>query len=140
MTLEEIAECNDFQRCVDEIAALSQEDLLDLKLIVDSYLNDIKHAIQGAKADVVAYGRYSDPKWFASANAAAKWKGRLSQAIQIELRRRKAERATQGRAATIEFAQIFKRCAKEMLDEETYQIIVDAARQRSDALAGNSIT
>ena len=83
-------------------------------------INDIKHQIAQAKADVIVNGVYSDPVWFAKANAALKHKQRQHQQILIELGKanREIKRNYQKR-----LERAFVDIAREHLDGDLFQFL-----------------
>lgn len=126
--LTSIAESKDFPWAIEQIARLSETDLLSLKVLVDQCAQEIRSQVNAAKAAAVD-GNYSDPHWFRAAESAARWKGRMSQAIQVEQAKRRASRRVNAEAEKFMFNTAFKAAAKLVLPDEMYQLCIEKAKQ-----------
>jgi hypothetical protein len=124
-------------RLPENYTELSDEELLDLKQRIEQELDHVKTQIDRAKVDA-RNGTYSDPDWFARVNGAKRGIGRASQAIQVELGRRKGLR----KATNIEehskqeltFERMFMRVARRKLTEEVYEAILQEAQEEVDLM------
>ena len=74
-----------------DLRAATDDELLGLKVIVDTEIAKIGSQLSLAKSKA-RKGEYSDSAWFNRAKMAKKLLGQLSQRIQNELARRRAER------------------------------------------------
>lgn len=108
---------------------LPDEVLLKLKLKIEHDLDRVKTQIDAAKAGVKANGEYSDPNWFARAMAANRGLGRESQAIQTELSRRKKVHKGNCKAEALSFERMFMRVAKQRLQPEVYDSIIEEVHE-----------
>ena len=79
-----------------DLAELSREELLDLKLGLDTTVDDIRTQLDQARSRARASGQYADPRWYHSARRARQRVARKSQTIQHQLSRRKQARRSQG--------------------------------------------
>lgn len=75
-----------------DLAEAIEDDLLELKVLVDDEIGHIAEQLTEAKAKAASTGDYSDADWYRRATSAKRIKGRLSQRIQNELARRKRAR------------------------------------------------
>ena len=88
----------------------------------------IKAQIAEAKGIAAETGDYSDSDWFHRANLALRFKGREHQALQLEFgKRRKEER----RQRNDTFERAFIDAARDLLDADTYKMVMAAAVARS---------
>ena len=97
-----------------EITAANDDELLELKLLVDTNTDRIGHELDLAKAEANAGGEFADPLWFAKTKGAKRVMGRISQAIQIELGKRRKEKI---RLANEDPDRIWMRCLGRAMEE-----------------------
>jgi cell division septum initiation protein DivIVA len=126
MTLDELHDAR--ERLLEE----KQDNLIEV--------DDIKRQIAYAKARVISHGEYSDPHWFASAQAALKFKTRRDQEIQAELSVISRDLKRLGASSRVEVTdRMFIDAARLMLPRETFQrimdFVVEAEARRSNSEA-----
>jgi hypothetical protein len=105
------------------LSTMSRAELLDLKMKLDTELDDIKDQIKRAEAHTAQTGEYAEPAWYWSAVRARKHKGRQSQAVQMELSKRRKERKK-----VDPLANYFMNAARHTLDPNTFNEILSLAR------------
>lgn len=114
---------------IDPITTLpiaGTEQLLDMKMEIDSALDDIKNQLDRAKANA-QQGIMAEPDWFARINGAKRILGRKSQRIQMELSKRKE----QARRDHKSYQAAFIAVAKRILSADLYTRIETEAREES---------
>jgi len=78
------------QRCtLPALRAATRTELLDIKDEIEKGLASVKAQLDAAAAEVAAGGEYSDPRWYARANAARRYLGQLAQRVQRVLGERR---------------------------------------------------
>ena len=105
---------------------MSREDLLALRIIIESEMDSIEEQLSRAGALAKRTGVYADSDWYWSAKRALQNKRRQVQVIQKELglRRRKQARPT--------LAQYFMDVARHKLDPEIFANLCEEAQLIAD--------
>jgi len=123
---------------IDEIRDLAMEqlsneeledlrfELEEIKLDVEEDMSNIKEQLDTARSVAYTERKFADPVWFRKANHALKIKQRMHQATLLLLSRSRRAMTTRERGS---FERMFIRSAREILEKETYQRIVDQARR-----------
>lgn len=119
---------------------MSHEDLMRLKSANIGDICSIKDQLRQARVKVYTTGQYADPRWYANAEAALKHKGRLDQAIALELSARRSQRALQNelKLSTPKprpvrtLTGIFMEICQEELAETVFEELKAKARARLD--------
>lgn len=113
----------------EKLGELSSDELLKLKEKVDADLAQISSQIDFAKSTAAASGEYADPGWFQRIMYARKKRGRLSQAIQFELGRKRRASAEANRKKHAESFEGRLLLAMDIvLPAELKQKVLDRAR------------
>lgn len=102
------------------LSDMSRDELKELKLLIDNDADAIKGQLDLARSVAKSDGDYADPHWFRRAEGARRIKSRQSQAIQLELSRRK-----QRDGATV--AEHFVNIARIRLHETVFMSIMSDA-------------
>jgi len=105
----------------DDLVAKSAEELLQIKLTLESDIDSIRAQIDAAQAKARETGEFADSDWWGRAKWALKSKGRQCQQIQLLLRQK--NKAAQG-----SLENCFMTTARELLPAEQFQAILDTAR------------
>ena len=109
-----------------DLSKLSRTELLARKQKLDSEMADIKLQLEQARLIKHQTGQYAEREWYLRANNALRGKGLESQAIQLELSRRK-EKQRNKRPDTLEGR--FVEIARQKLAEEVFTDILSEARE-----------
>jgi hypothetical protein len=107
-----------------DLEGLTEEQLLEKKLDIDTEIGSIKSQIEQARIEAAEDGRYADRDWWQRANAAMKIKGNQSQQVQIRLRVMKRERHEK-----LMWERHFVLIAKRRLSEELFDEIHAKAKE-----------
>lgn len=116
-----------------DLTTLDREQLLALKHDVHERLDSIKSQLYQAKAKVVTEGQYSDPTWYRRAEGAKRHLGRTMQLISQELRARRLAQAEVSRSTNRTFSQLFVDAARETLNPDLFDELIDEAKSREAA-------
>ena len=81
-----------------QVATLSNDELLDLKVALNTEIAVIKMQLDTAKTQRLVNGEFADPAWWRSASNAKTIKTMDVQAVDRELSKRKKERKEQSQA------------------------------------------
>lgn len=133
----------------EQIAALpglSQEELLRLKADNLGERNSIKQQLRLARVNFAVNHIYADQVWYANAEGAVWHKGRLDQAIALELSARRSQRAEQVRLKQTlpkprpvrTLSGVFMDVCYEELPREVFEELRNKARARLDDLSGEA--
>lgn len=113
----------------EKLCELSPDDLMKFKEIVDADLAQISSQIDLAKSTAAASGHFADPGWFQRTTYARKKRGRLSQAIQFELGKKRRAFAEANRKKHAESFEGRLLLAMDIvLSAELKQKVLDQAR------------
>lgn len=129
---------NHLDRSVFErLADMSDMDLLTLKNANQQNIADIKNRISIATQKLAEEGEYADRDWWRRVHTALRFRGRVDQAIALELRKRKEARKQATPSATLEgtlrFERAFYKIAKERLSEDIFVELVLEAKREANA-------
>ena len=102
-----------------DLSDKSVEDLLELKLELETDLDSIRAQIDAARSKAAATGVYADADWWRKVNWAKKLKGRMCQKLQLEIRKRRDPKDALGRA--------FLEVARRSLNPEVFEQLQDQA-------------
>ena len=116
----------DFQDNKYDLIQMSRDELLDLKLRIDTQIDGIKVQLAEAAGYAKAEGIYADPSWYARATAAGKIMGRKSQTIQRVLSQRKRQEKAE-RQRTI--GDAFIDAARVRLAPDTFTMVMEDAHE-----------
>jgi hypothetical protein len=105
---------------IDNLPAISDPDLVRLKVLIDEEATRIKTQIADAKTKRITSGVYADRDWYVRAERAAKGFGHISQLVQAEFARRKVARRQASEALSRSFARAFVIIAKRRITPELY--------------------
>ena len=100
---------------------------LDITNSIEGVASDIaviKRQINEAKSKAASTGDYSDTDWFHRANAALRYKGVEHQSLLQEKGKRSRAKKE---AHTNTFERAFLQAARQILDADTFRVIMDAA-------------
>ena len=87
---------------------------------------EIEVQLQDARSRQVTVGVYADPEWYRRATVALGFKRQQLNLLNREIgRRRREENARESSS----FARRFMQAARRLLAEETYQMLIDEARE-----------
>lgn len=106
----------------EDLEEAMEQELLDLKILVDEDIMHIGLQLDDAKTALVTTGEYADAQWYRDATAAKKIKGHLSQQIQNligAIKRRRKESLD-----VVQF-ETMREVLKEILTEEQEQEVWD---------------
>jgi len=101
----------------------TDEQLQDTQVILLEDMASIRYQLEAAKSNAAMDGEYADADWFRKATYALRMKGAQQQAISIEVGRRK-------RLAQSALETWFVRIAREILEEDLFEEIMDEAKDR----------
>ena len=103
----------------------TKDALLELRLEVQGEMDSITTQITEARRRFAAGEGGADRDWLRRAESALKHKGRMMQAIQLELSRLKGKSSDRIESAFIE-------AARELLLPEVFKNVMDAAHERME--------
>jgi len=103
----------------------NNDELLRMKIELESEMDDIKSQLSRAEAKVHSEGLYADPVWYARAKSALRVKGRQCQQIQLMLRKNKKKKKTER-----PMAEHFIDICRDTLEENDFKDILEEAKQR----------
>ncbi|OGY41116.1 MAG: hypothetical protein A2Y67_00700 [Candidatus Buchananbacteria bacterium RBG_13_39_9] len=110
--------CDEYRNKVritsDMIQAATDDELIELKELVNEDITSIAIQLDDAKTKLSTQGIYSDPEWYHKAFAAKKIKGQLNLKIQNEMSRRRKAHAGEVRRQREE-EKILKKEGKDRL-------------------------
>ena len=112
----------------------NKTDLLELKLNVQAQGAMLKEQVQESKDNFREFGEESEPDWYRRIMHAIRVNGRLQQRIALQITKLNEEKKKQSIEDTHEFEQLFKSSAKLILDSETYQEILELAKDMRSEL------
>lgn len=101
----------------------TDEQLQDTQVILLEDMASIRYQLEAAKSNAAMDGEYADADWFRKATYALRMKGAQQQAISIEVGRRK-------RLAQSALETWFVRIAREILEEDLFEEIMDEAKEK----------
>lgn len=104
----------------------TDEQLQELQVTLLEDMASIRYQLEEAKSKAATGGDYSDADWFRKASYALRMKGAQQQAVSIEVGRRK--RLVQSTLETW-----FVRVAREILDEDLFEEIMDEAKDKAQS-------
>jgi|JI10StandDraft_1071094.scaffolds.fasta_scaffold273698_1 hypothetical protein len=119
-----------------DLSKLSREELLELRVKLDKENDSIKMQIEAAEAKARQTNEYADNKWYQSAKTAKKIHGRQTQAVALELSKRKAQKRTDARLAA---SQDPPKITRENKNISIQKAFVDIARTKLDPTLFNQI-
>jgi len=108
---------------LDELQTKTAEELLQIKLDLETDIDSIKSQIEAAQVKARETGVYADSVWWGKVKWALKSKGRQCQQIQLLLRQK-------NRAVQTGLENTFVTTARELLPPEQFQAIMDSAKAR----------
>jgi hypothetical protein len=108
---------------VENYRNYTDDELQEANLLLLQDIASIKYQLETAKSDAMTEGDYADPAWFRKANYALRMKGINQQALTAEMGRRR--RLTQSTLETW-----FVRIAREILEEDLFDEIMDEAKDK----------
>lgn len=113
----------------ERVAAMSRDELLDLRHEVLETIASVKVQLEAARAEQKTTGKYADREWYQKATAALRYMGLDALLIQNALSKRnaadKANRITfSGKVNTVLLS-----LAREELGEEVFMKLVDKATE-----------
>jgi hypothetical protein len=106
-----------------DLATMSREDILILKLLIEEQIDKIKQQLHSARVNATLNCEFADPDWFARAMYAQKAKGRQAQRIQVYLGSMKKSRVVALEAAFVDAARIH-------LSADSFHFLMDQAKER----------
>ncbi len=113
-----------------DLRKATPEELGELQMLVNTDIAIIGSQLLEAKALVHTKKEYSDPEWFAKATRAKKFKGQLSQGIQMELGRRKKENQQKNNLEQqTSFANCLLKAMDDFLSPEVKSTIIEKAQK-----------
>lgn len=130
---------------LSELDGMTYQELQAAKVINLANLRGIRASIQAAQATVISQGVYADPDWWRRVHSAEKICGLRDQAIAIklgQLRRELAQKKEEEkrdrppRKRVLIFPQVFMDVAQELLHPETFEAILQGARDRMSQAGG----
>jgi hypothetical protein len=101
----------------------TDEQLQDTQVILLEDMASIRYQLESAKSAAALENEYADADWFRKATYALRMKGAQQQAISIEVGRRK-------RLAQSTLETWFVRIAREILEEDLFEEIMDEAKDK----------
>lgn len=110
-----------------DLEKMAQDDLLALKIQIDSEKDTIEYQLSQAAAGLRADGEYADPKWYSRAKFAARTKSQQSQAIQAYLGKKK-----RNSPVSLHLDGFFMDAARDMLSADVFDVIMEEAKTRRD--------
>ena len=109
---------------------MSRKELLRLKLNNLQEVDSIQEQLRQAKVNLVMKGAYVNPVWYAKGEATLKQKGRLDQAIQLELSSRRAHKRALKPDPVRTLTEVFMDICQEELPREVFEELKDKAKAR----------
>jgi hypothetical protein len=110
----------------DDLSGLTDDELMAVKLSVETDMASVKQQLDEAKGNARAYGEYSDPDWYSRANGAKRFLGITHQKILGEISQRRRSRGSEN---TLSFERAFVQAAKLRLTEALFYDLVDEANR-----------
>jgi hypothetical protein len=110
------------------IPTLNMDEAQAYLTSITAEADQIDNQLNAAKATWASSGKYADPNWYQKANAALKIRRRLITALQQHIKGlKKVENVTM----RDKYADCFISAARSLLQPDTYEMLVDAARTMS---------
>lgn len=101
------------------INELSKNELLKAKLELELDIDNIKGQLDLAKSKVASSGEYADPIWYRNATQAMRIKQKQLQFLMMKIKDKKE--------CDLSIPQLFMNMAEKLLDEETFNQILESA-------------